>query len=355
MGLKQGGAGPSRLSVVTVCMNRRDHLWRSAPMVAQLPWHDEHLIVDWSSLEPLRREDLPADPRLRLLRVEGEGRWNLCRAYNFAFARARGELILKLDADAWPTERFELAAAQLQAVAEDPSQPPVLCAFGSGPEGRKGQFLIERRLLAAVGGFNELLVGYGFADKDLLARLGMQLGLQPAPIPETWLAVIAHSDGERAERGPGDGSSSIARNHGEAAMRATRLANRLVAAHCPWGPRSRASLYLEENPGRWRVDPATVPHPPGAVAAEIDHACRMTFWGHFLAIPEVFLEVLPYRLFPPSHQGRWDVRPWHRIWWYTGRQLLQWPVRLVVGAMELARGRQGTPGPKGGGAPGSGS
>lgn len=352
--MRQGGAGQIRLSVVTVCMNRQDHLVRSAPLVAQLAWHDEHLIVDWSSREPLRREDLPPDPRLRLLRVEGEARWNLCRAYNFAFARARGELILKLDADAWPTERFDPAAAQLQGLAADPSQQQ-LCAFGSGPEGRKGQFLVERCLLAAVGGFNEMLVGYGFDDKDLQARLGMQLGIQPAPIPEAWLAVIAHSDQERAERGAGDGSGGIARSLAEAAMRATRLANRLVAAHCPWGPRSRASQYQEEKPGRWRVQPASVPHPPGAVAAEIEHACRMTFWGHFLALPEVFLEVLPYRLFPPSRQGRWDVRPWHRLWWYTGRQLLQLPVRLVVGAMELARGRQGRHGPQGGGAARAGS
>jgi hypothetical protein len=355
VGLKQEGAGQSRLSIVTVCMNRRDHLGRSAPLVAQLPWHDEHLIVDWSSREPLRREDLPPDPRLRLLRVEGEGRWNLCRAYNFGFAQASGELILKLDADAWPTERFDPTAAQLRGLAAEANQPPLLCAFGSGPEGRKGQFLIERRLLAAVGGFNELLVGYGFDDKDLQARLGMQLGIQPALIPAAWLAVITHSDAERAERGAGDTSGSIGRNHAEAAMRATRLANRLVAAHCPWGPRSQASRYQAEQPGHWRVEPASVPHPPGPVAAEIEHACRMTFWGHFLAIPEVFLEVLPYRLFPPSQRGVWDVRPWQRLWWYTGRQLLQLPVRLVVGAMELARGRQGAQGLPGAGPPQGGS
>jgi hypothetical protein len=91
------------------------------------------------------------------------------------------------------------------------------------------------------------------------------------------------------------------------------------------------------------------------VAVEIEHACRMTFWGHFLAIPEVFLEVLPYRLFPPARQGVWQVRLWHRIWWYTGRQLQQLPVRLVVGAMELARGGQGRHRPQGGGAPRVGS
>ena len=336
-------------------MNRSDHLLRSARMVAQLPWHDEHLIVDWSSREPLRRGDLPADPRLRLLRVEGENRWNLCRAYNFAFERAAGDHLLKLDADAWPTQRFDPATPWLRVDGADPSLGHGVCAFGSGPDGRKGQFLIERRLLAAVGGFNELLVGYGFDDKDLLARLLMRLGIQPAVIPEAWLAVIAHSDQERAERGPASGSVAIARSHGEAAMRATRLANRLVAAHCPWGPRSAASRYEEIQPGCWRLESTSLPQLPEAVAAEIDHAGRMTFWSHFLAIPEVFLEVLPYRLFPPARRGQWDVRAWHRIWWYTGRQLLGLPVGLVVAAMELARGRQGSQRPKGRGTPGAAS
>jgi hypothetical protein len=78
---------PRSTSIVTVCMNRREHLLAAAPRVAAWPHHQEHLIVDWSSIEPLRREDLPEDQRIRLLRVEGERRWNLCRAYNRWLAR----------------------------------------------------------------------------------------------------------------------------------------------------------------------------------------------------------------------------------------------------------------------------
>ena len=48
------------LSVVTVCMNRREHLLATVARLAAWPHHDEHLIVDWSSRTPLRREDLPA-------------------------------------------------------------------------------------------------------------------------------------------------------------------------------------------------------------------------------------------------------------------------------------------------------
>jgi hypothetical protein len=87
------------ISVITVCMNREQHLLDTAPRVAAWPHHSEHLVVDWSSRQPLHREALPPDPRLRLLRVEGEQRWNLCRAYNFAIAQARGTCLFKLDAD----------------------------------------------------------------------------------------------------------------------------------------------------------------------------------------------------------------------------------------------------------------
>ncbi|MEB3304213.1 MAG: glycosyltransferase family A protein [Cyanobacteriota bacterium] len=316
------------LSIVTVCMNRRDHLLATAPRVAAWPHHREHLIVDWSSTVPVRREELPGDERVRLLRVEGEGRWNLCRAYNFAMAHAHGELVLKLDADAWPTEAF------------DPWSPDLagpLCAFGSGPGGRRGQFLMERDLFDAVGGFHELLVGYGFDDKDLLARLQQLTGEPAAALPEAWIGVIPHSDAERAEQGASRGA--MAASQGLAAMRATRLANRLLAANCPWGPRTPRSRYRQEGPGLWRLEPESLPRPPQKVAAEAEHARRMTFWGFFLAIPEVFLEVLPYSLFPPPRKGRWDVRWWHRLWWQTGRRFLELPVHALVGGRRLLTGQ----------------
>jgi hypothetical protein len=325
------------LSIVTVCMNRREHLLATAPRVAAWPHHREHLIVDWSSTEPLRREELPADSRIRLLRVEGEPRWNLCRAYNFGVARCAGEWVLKLDADAWPTQAFDPFLPALRLSGDGPPEGGgAVCAFGSGPEGRKGQFLMERELFEAVGGFHELLVGYGFDDKDLLARLLQRTGEPAAALPQEWIGVIPHSDGERAEQGVMRGA--MAASQGLAAMRATRLANRLLAAHCPWGPRLGRSAYREEAPGVWRLEPGSLPHPPKKVAEEAEHARRMTFWGYFLAIPEVFLEVLPFRLFPPARQGRWSVRWWHRLWWHSGRRLLELPVTgLVWGRQLLAR------------------
>ncbi len=315
-------------------MNRREHLLHSAAQLALWPHHHEHLIVDWSSSNPLRRDDLPADPRLKLVRVEDEPSWNLCRAYNFAISRARGPWILKLDADCWPTADFDPTLVVPDGF-EAPGPEAGAYALGSGPDGRKGQFLIARELFAAVGGFNEYLVGYGFDDKDLKIRLRVYSGREPLEIPAAWMGVIAHTDAERAELWRGEQRSLIGQSLGTARMRASRLSNRLLVAYHPWSSHCIASQYNEQPDGTWRVRPDSVPLPSKEVAEEIGHVRRMVFWGCFLAIPETFLAVMPFKLFPPAHRGRWPVRWWHRCYWYTGRQLLALPVCLLASTRGL--------------------
>ena len=316
---------PAGLSIVTVCMNRREHLLATAPQVAAWPHHNEHLIIDWSSREPLRRDELPDDPRLRLLRVEGEGRWNPSRAYNFGLAQAHGRWLMRMDADCWPTPQFEPQALQAQGSLW----------VGQGGEGRFGQFLMERARLEAVGGFNEFLRGWGFEDKDLRARLEVQQGWRLGSLPAEAIGVIEHSDEERMGQPRAGRGQALRRSLGLATMRSSRLGNRLLAAHHPWGPHTPASRYEETEPGIWRVHKASVPRPTAETADEIDHARRMAFWGCFLAIPEVFLSDLPPKLVPPSRQGRWPVAWWHRLWWHSGRRLLQAPVVVL----SLGRGR----------------
>jgi hypothetical protein len=330
-------------------MNRREHLLRSSAALSLCPFHQEHLILDWSSSSPLRRAELPEDPRIRLERVEGEAVWNLCRAYNFAIHLAHGDLILKLDADCWPAGAFDLHRLTARAEADagpgslaGAAHPRGICAFGSGLEGRKGQFLIDRSLFDAVGGFNEYLVGYGFDDKDLKARLRVLTGSAPEEIPSPWLEVIAHSDAERAELRRGRRLSALEESLGLARMRASRLANRFLVAHYPWSASAAASQYARQGDGTWRALPQTIPSPDADIADEIDHARRMVFWGCFLGIPEIFLEVLPFKLFPPARDGRWPVRWWHRLYWHTGRRLLELPVWLLSSTrgwlMALRRG-----------------
>ena len=89
------------ISVITVCMNRLEHLRVSVARVAEWEHHFEHIVVDWSSGQPIKRSDLPPDPRLRLVRVDGVADWHPGQAYNFAASCAQGEWLFRLDADCW--------------------------------------------------------------------------------------------------------------------------------------------------------------------------------------------------------------------------------------------------------------
>jgi hypothetical protein len=303
-------------------MNRQDHLALSADQLSRWPHHHEHLILDWSSTPSLRREELPDDPRIRLHRVEGELRWNLCRAYNFAASLACGDILLKLDADCWP------------AMDSDPHpllrQGPLW--MGSGAGGSAGQFLMAREVFEAVGGFNEWMVGWGFDDKDLRARLELAADLPVGNLPERWVVVVTHNDAARVGL-LNRRDTAFDRQKGLAALRASRLNNRLVAAHCPWGagrPRSRyARLPSSNQIPRWTALKPTVPSLPSSLEKSLAQLRRRTFWNVLLAIPDPAVETLPEKLLPADHLGRWPVRWWHRLYWSIVRRILMAPVWVL--------------------------
>lgn len=306
------------LSVITVCMNRQHHLQSTAVRVAESVHHLEHLVLDWSSREPLRRDQLPNDSRIRLERVEGESCWNLCRAYNLAAKLAHGDVFLKLDADCWP-EHID-PAFHLKTVSD-------VCWFGSGSDGRLGQFLMSRAAFEAVGGFNELLVGYGFDDKDLKARL-QSLGFVIQLLPEASIGVIPHSIHERVSRTDIKdlSSSSLQESLSFAQRRATAMSNRIAAAHTPWTRHRLPTLYRPVAEGLWRSDPQTIPSADSSAESELSRLRRQVFWSRFLEIPELHVKLLPVKLLPPDVGGHFQVRPWHRLYWHSIRRLLRLPV-----------------------------
>jgi len=314
-------------------MNRHEHLVCTAAKVAAWPWHQQHLILDWSSESPLRREDLPSDPRLCLERVDGEREWNIARAYNAAIRLAtRSKWILKLDADCWPTSAW---TDPLLGLASNCIQ------VGVGPEGRNGQFLMSRSMFLEVGGFHELMRGWGFEDKDLRLRLERLCGCRLQPLPADVIGVIHHDDALRAGVGQGEIawplSAAYRRSLAEARIRASMLANRLTAAHAPWSQAVSASKY--DNDGVvWRLRPGTVPHLAPMAAREVADARRIVFWARFLAIPEVVVEQMPFSLFPAGELVP-PVRWWHRFYWHGLRPMVVLPAMLLRSARNLLHPR----------------
>lgn len=186
---------PVAYSIVTAVRDRPGQLRLTTAAISRHGHHAEHLIIDWSSQPPIRRQDLPADPRLRLVRVEGERQWWLSRAYNRGFQLARHGWILKADADALLEEaffrRFAPAAATLQL------RHLVGGVAAAGGLDDLGLFAVERAALLAVGGFNPYLFGWGYDDLDLFERLFLHPGTTLAHLPAAGVTSLPHGIAER--------------------------------------------------------------------------------------------------------------------------------------------------------------
>ena len=309
------------LSVLTVCMNRQHHLLTSAERISSWTHHEEHLILDWSSREPLRRNQFPNDSRIRLERVEEEDRWNLCRAYNFAAQLAKGNLFLKLDADCWPDD-FD-PAAYLESALNT-------CWFGSGPDGRLGQFLMSRESFEAVGGFNEILMGYGFDDKDLKARL-QSLDILVLSLPEDAISVIPHTIHERVgrEKEVNHTKSFYQESLSFAYRRTTSISNRVSAAHYPWSSQRKGTHYKNLNRKVWTAVPHSIPELQPQVVDELRSLRRQIFWGEFLLIPAAVIRSLPQLLLSSDINGSYQIRWWHKVYSFIVTRVVFIVVSLI--------------------------
>jgi hypothetical protein len=223
-----------RLGVVTAVRNRTHHLNASAELLSRSACHLEHLIVDWSSEPPVQRCQLPPDPRIRLLRVNGESLWWLSRAYNHAILHSRADWILHCDADCLLEPSFfsalQLETGTIQLAALPGSIDAAECYE------RSGLVLAPRNSLLAVGGYEPLLVGWGYEDIDLQERLFLA-GHRLSMLPRVGVNSLTHPDhwrcGKQAWLPP------------RLRLEATNSANRMMALWCRNQP-PRLSL---DDPG----------------------------------------------------------------------------------------------------------
>ena len=279
------------LSIVTVVMNRSHHLRHSAPLVARWPRHAEHLILDWSSRVPVTAADLPDDPRIRLVRVEGEQEWSPGRSFNLAFALARHPLLLRLDGDSWPTDpQLELPPLAAGHYRRLP--------IGGG---LTGLLLIHREDLWAVGGFNERLSGYGFEDKDLDRRLADRFACEL--LPEGSFATLPHDHRDRSAAFALGGSPAWALHQARALMEESKARNRVIAEYESWSaqqprlrygplPSAPSGEVLQRLPGQRAVI-------PGPLQERLETAGTGAYLEAMFWIPQ---EQIQSRIPPPLQQ-----------------------------------------------------
>lgn len=187
--------GEDGISVVTCAMNRTENLLAALRTWLAFSEVSEIVIVDWSSEVPVAgslREAGLDDPRIRILRVEGEPRWILSYAFNVGFRAARFDKVLKVDADL-------LLMPDFFACNPLPERSFVAGNWRKAQPGQahvNGFFFVTRDVLSEVAGFNEFITTYGWDDDDLYQRL-TEIGATRIDVAADTIYHQEHSDAAR--------------------------------------------------------------------------------------------------------------------------------------------------------------
>lgn len=308
-GIAPGGA--EGISLVTCCMNREKNLLRALESWIACTELTEIVIVDWSSDRPVRAalaESGIRDPRIRVIRVEGEPRWILSYAFNAGFRAASCARILKADADIVLDADF---------FAKNPLEPGQFIAgnWRTAAEGQShvnGFFYLHKAALAAVAGFNEHITTYGWDDDDLYDRLEQQ-GTQRRDVAAETIYHLPHSDEERMGTAAAPAVSGLAELRRNTMLKIRT--NRILAHLMPYWNQDKTVLPFKIVKGGsgdlvlrrsgWE------PHPvPAQIAADAEFYAllELTSWRLGQRVLGLSRERLTQLLERPfSELGRLDV------------------------------------------------
>lgn len=185
------------ISIVTSCMNRNGNLLEAIKTWLKLPV-DEIVVVDWSSNIPVTETLLGLDdPRIKILRVEGEAKWVLTYAFNVGLRFARYSKILKFDADIEVTRDF---VSKNSFFNSEYVRGNWKFAADVGDEDQKfvnGSFGASKETLKEIGYYNEIITTYGWDDSDIYTRLSYDAGCKSKFIERS---TILHKNQEKEER-----------------------------------------------------------------------------------------------------------------------------------------------------------
>jgi hypothetical protein len=266
----------NNLSIVTVSMNRTNHLYRTAKRISDCSYHAEHIIIDWSSAPPVNISDLPKDKRIKLYRVSEEKKWHLTRAYNFGFQMVKNKYILKADADVLIDEEFfQKNRWEIDAfLANDPRAGSLFI------KSLTGLFFVPRSRIVDVGGFNEYLEGWGYDDIDLFARLRKFCEYKQINLDN--VEAISQDDRERIKYT--NDVVKLAKGNIEinAIKKANAEKNKWLSFILKWDKIIPRSSYKKREEGDWVA--RFIPKIPNYLVSEIDYIKRKAFVEHMLGI-----------------------------------------------------------------------
>lgn len=182
-----------RLSIVTTCKGRLHHLKESLPRFLAQP-DAEVIVVDYDCPDGTGLFVEKEFPRARVVKVADRPHFNTSRARNLGAAQATADWLAFLDADIVIKPDFLTGNASNMAEANAffhfrMTSPETGSSFGS--------CLVRRADFQAVGGYDELMDGYGGEDQDFYFRLVL-LGRFRKPLDHALIdRIIMHGDAER--------------------------------------------------------------------------------------------------------------------------------------------------------------
>lgn len=173
-----------KTSVVAACRNRPvEGLVETT--IRATEGTSQFVLVDWGSEPPIPDQ---THDSVHLYRVVADS-WILSHAYNFAFSKASGEYLLKLDCD-----------TRLDFLPTRPEEGTFLTGSweARGKEHTNGIFFSKRGDLKSIGFFDERIVSYGWDDSDLYERLQTKLFLSRRFLNLSSLRHEDHTNMQRA-------------------------------------------------------------------------------------------------------------------------------------------------------------
>lgn len=178
------------LTFVTTCRGRLPHLRETLPSVVAQP-DTAVIVVDYGCPDQTGDWVNANFPAVEVVRSPESTRFEAARARNLGAAAVRTPWICFIDADT----RLDAAFSdRIKALVADG------CFYRAEPRNPStwGMAICTKADFEDIGGYDEVIQGWGKDDEDLYARFVMA-GLTYAGFPGELVHAIKHSDAERVE------------------------------------------------------------------------------------------------------------------------------------------------------------
>mgnify|MGYP003575445258 CR=1 FL=1 len=176
------------ITFITTCRGRLAHLRETLPSLAAQP-DAAVIVVDYGCPDKSGAWVEANFPDVQVVRSDESARFELARARNLGAARVQSPWICFIDADTAVDEGLsDLLKLLLQAGHFYQAEPRNIETWGTS--------ICAKRDFDRVGGYDEVIQGWGKEDDDFYARL-LLAGVRYGTFPGDMLHGIRHADGER--------------------------------------------------------------------------------------------------------------------------------------------------------------